>query len=298
MFSIRLLGIDRECAAWPRLFNGVGKALNVNLHASYKHVAQDEVLAVEDDLRSGRLQGAAVDPALAHLVPAMCDQLSPLARKLNLADTITVDKGKVIGHHTLVAGFVSMIMEVAVLRGAPSVAILGRGNLALAVAFALGEYFSPGRLTVYGDETDPPPWLGVLSHTVSPEFKSYASFEPADVFINATGNEFDVLLFEASGTVLRSTDVVYDLVPFAPRTRLLEYAEKKGCSIRHGSSMLIRRSMDAFTIWTHKDPFLVEQWRNAFLKSYGEKEAEEFRKAWLYEDESNPRRIGRRKSFD
>ncbi|NOY05305.1 MAG: hypothetical protein GXO82_01515 [Chlorobi bacterium] len=298
MFNIRLLGIDRDCAAWPRLFNGVGKALNVNLHASYQHVAPDEVQGVESELRSGRVHGVAVDPALAHLASALCDQLSPLARKLNLADTLAVNKGKIVGHHTLVAGFVSMIMEVSILRGSPSVAILGRGNLALAVAFAFGEYFNPRRLIVYGNEAEPPSWADVLSPAIVPEFKPYASFEPAEALVNATGGEFDLRLLGAAGKLLRSTDVVYDLVPFAPRTSLLEYAEKEGCSIRHGSSMLIRRSMDAFTVWTRRDPFLVEQWRNAFLKSYSEKEAEEFRKAWLYEDESNPRRIGRRKSID
>ncbi len=298
MFNIRLVGIDRECAGWPRLFNGVGKALNVNLHASYHYATPAEVQTVERELRSGRLHGVAVDPALAHLLPAICDQLSPLARRLNLADTLAVNKGKIVGHHTLVAGFVSMIMEVTILRGAPAIAILGRGNLALVVAFSLGEYFNPCSLTVYGEQGNVPAWAEVVSQNAVLEFKSYSSFQPADVLINATGSDFDQRLLEASGNPLRSTDVVYDLEAFAPRTRLLEQAAKAGCAIRHGSSMLIRRSMDAFTIWTHREPFLVEQWRNAFLKSYGEKEAEEFRKAWLYEDESNPRRIGRRKPND
>ncbi len=190
------------------------------------------------------------------------DGLGESARLIGAVNCVVRDgAGRFIGENTDGKGFLRSLEEVTPAAG-KRVAIFGAGGAARAIAVELAlaeaaEVTIVNRTRGRGEE--------LAQHIVN-HSPTKAGFEhwhgayrlPAavDVVINATSiglfPDVDARLPLDLGT-LEPAMVVADVIPNPPRTRLLDAAAARGCTVLDGLGMLVNQGVAGIRYWTGVD---------------------------------------------
>ena len=166
--------------------------------------------------------------------------------------------GRFIGENTDGKGFLRSLEEVTTAAG-KRVAIFGAGGAARAIAVELAlagvaEITVVNRTRERGEE---------LARHIASNTATRARFEhwrgvyrlaaDVDVAINATSiglfPDVDAEL-PLDLDSLRSSMVVADVIPNPPRTRLLDAAAERGCTVLDGLGMLVNQGASGIRYWT------------------------------------------------
>lgn len=219
--------------------------------------------ALPDLLRAAEWMGFAglniTYPCKQAVVPLL-DELSPGARALGAVNTVVLKDGRRIGHNTDLTGFAE-----AFRRGLPGVARdrvvqLGAGGAGSAVAHALLSE-GVGRLTIA--DTDQAR-AQALANDLRGRFGAgraeactdlRASVAAADGIVNCT----PVGMAKLPGTplpvaLLRPALWVAEIVYFPLETELLRAARAIGCRTLDGGGMAVFQAVDAFRLFTGREP--------------------------------------------
>ena len=202
--------------------------------------------------------------SLPHKV-AVIDHLDGLGESARLIGAVNcvvrAGDGRFIGENTDGKGFLRSLQEVTPAAG-KRVAIFGAGGAARAIAVELAlaraaEVTIVNRARGRGEELA----QHIGHHTAtSARFKHWQGAcrlpDSVDVVINATsiGLFPDVdaeLPLELDS--LRPEMVVADVIPNPPRTRLLEAAAARGCTVLDGLGMLVNQGVAGIRYWTGVD---------------------------------------------
>lgn len=241
------VGLDARYAAWD--------------------VRPDDLPAAVERLRGDGMLGANVTvPHKVNVLPLL-DEVRPTAASIGAVNVIVRNGERLIGDSSDGAGFLRSLSEAEVDVRGRSVALLGAGGAARAVAWALvGK--GVGRLTIVNRTASRADQLaaaigqrdGRATVDVAATVDELTSI---DLWVNATslgmrreGHEPDVTPVEAPDLAERSSradPVAVDLVYRPRRTPFLREAERAGLRTVDGVGMLLHQGTVAFEAWTGLD---------------------------------------------
>ncbi|MCX6541785.1 MAG: shikimate dehydrogenase [Actinobacteria bacterium] len=186
-------------------------------------------------------------------VAAAVDVLDPAATALRTANTVVLqDDGRLAGYSTDGAGFVASLREAGVEPSGMTVAVLGAGGAARSVIDALARVGVDQIVVINRSaaRAEAAAQLGARRGRVG----DVADIAHVDLVLNATsvGMGSDEAPFDLA--LLRSTQVVADLVYHPIETALLRAARRCGATAVDGLGMLVHQAVLQQQLWTGVSP--------------------------------------------
>jgi shikimate dehydrogenase len=235
----------------PILHNGAFRRMGLN--AVYLTFEVRNLKEAIEGIRGLDIRGVSVTlPFKTSAIPFL-DEVEDVAGKIKAVNTISNEKGVLIGYNTDWWGAMKTLEEKTDLEG-KKVLLLGAGGTARAIGFGLKERDceliisnrSPEKGEALAEELEcnhlP------LSSLVGMKEGRF----DADILINATSvgmfphDEESPLPKE----ILKERMIVMDIVYQPLRTKLLREAEEKGCQTIDGLGMLVHQGIAQIEIWT------------------------------------------------
>lgn len=221
-------------------------------------------LAVEA-IRALNMVGVNVTVPHKESVIPLLDSINEEALFIGAVNTIVNFKGKLTGYNTDGRGFMRLLSENHITADNKKILVVGAGGASRAISYYLSE--KANILYLFDiDKNKLEKLVSDLSRirTNVSSLKHLENLNEFEIIINATPLglkkedpfPFDVLALTSDQTVC---DLIYK------KTRLLEYASKKGCRTIDGLGMLLWQGVLAFELWTNIPP-PVDIMRNALLK--------------------------------
>ena len=188
---------------------------------------------LEDFLKRGEFEGLNVTmPYKKDVIPYL-DALSPIAARLGAVNTIVRREGKLIGHNTDYAGFLSMVHRSGLDPAAKKVLILGSGG-ASATAVAVMEDLGADVIVISrGGENN----YNNL-YTMHTDAAIIVNTTPVGMYPNTDFPPISISAFPALEGVL---DVIYN----PTNTMLLQLAQESGVYGMSGLWMLVAQAKEA-----------------------------------------------------
>ncbi len=186
-------------------------------------------------------------------VAAAVDVLDPAAQALRTANTVVLqDDGRLAGYSTDGAGFVASLREAGVDPSGMTVAVLGAGGAARSVIDALARVGIDHIVVINRSaaRAEAAALLGMGRARVG----DVADIARVDLVVNATsvGMGSDEAPFDLA--LLRSSQVVADLVYHPIETALLRGARRCGATAVDGLGMLVHQAVLQQQLWTGVSP--------------------------------------------
>lgn len=188
---------------------------------------------LQDFLRHGEFTGINVTMPYKKTVMAFCDELSPVAKKLNAVNTIVRRQdGTLIGHNTDYFGFQSMVRRSGLKVEEKKVLVLGSGG---ASATAVAVLIELGANVV------------VISRSGENNYQNLHLHADASVIVNATpvGMYPNVGISPVDLSMFPALEGVLDIVYNPARTQLLLDAERRGLVCENGLWMLVAQAKES-----------------------------------------------------
>ncbi len=206
------------------------------------------------------------------------DHVDDEAKIIGAVNTITREKGKLVGHNTDAYGFITSLKENAGVdpKGKWTV-VYGAGGAARAIVIGLA-MAGAERITIVNRTESKAVRLAVDAVQVAPDTttqvagadtnKLFESVSTADIIINATSVGMGAGGESLPGVErINENHLVADIVYSSSKTELLKQAEKAGARTLDGLWMLIHQGAAAFRLWTGKS-FPVDQVREALVSKF------------------------------
>ncbi|MET0145537.1 MAG: shikimate dehydrogenase [Ilumatobacteraceae bacterium] len=236
----------------PALHNAAFRADHLDWVYVAFDVAPGAAAAALEAMRVLGIGGLSVTTPHKEAVAAAVDELAPAAAALRSVNTVVrTAAGALVGHSTDGDGFVASLEASGVVVAGATFAIVGAGAAARSIVDALGR----------NDVAD----IAVLNRTAQRAVEAAAlatvarvgtmdDLAAADVVVDATsvGMGVDEVAFDP--LLLRSGQIVADLVYHPLRTALLHAAEGAGCHIVDGLGMLVHQAVLQQELWTGRRP--------------------------------------------
>jgi len=233
----------------PVIHNAAFKNKGINaVYLAFE--VQDAAKAVQA-VRTLDIQGASVTIPFKESIMEHIDWIDPIAQAIGAVNTIVNEDGVLKGYNTDCQAAVAPLVPFGI--SGKTVCIVGAGGAARAVAHGIaaqnGDIIITNRTEQKGRG---------LAETVNARFVPANEMEniQADVLINTTSigmtPKADKISFPPEA--LTSGMVVMDVVYTPLRTRLLETAEKNGCTTIDGLAMFIAQAAAQFELWTGTIP--------------------------------------------
>lgn len=241
----------------PAICNAAFDALGLDWVYVAFRVAEGSAVEAVGSMRALGIRGLSVTmPHKAAVIPAL-DALDASAQRLGAVNCIEQAGGRLVGHNTDGAGFVSALAaEGHDVAGARCV-VLGAGGAARAVVLALAEAGAQEVVVVNRSPhrgTAAAALAGARGRAVGPGSLP-EELRGADVLVNATpvgmrpGDPSPV-----EPALLGPHLVVNDLVYDPPVTPLMAAAAEAGATVVGGLGMLVHQAAAAVRIWTGREP--------------------------------------------
>jgi len=262
----RFLGIvgspvkDTLC---PRMHNAALRHLGIDaLYAPYE-IDASELRQLVRAMPLLRFFGMSVTIPFKERVIRFMDEVSDEARQVGAVNTICVDKGRLVGHNTDGAGFVTALKaEGGISLRGERVVILGAGGAARPIAFHVLRQ-GVERICLANRTRARALALrrSLLRHF--PEATVDVAGLDGSAFRDSVGAARFIVNTTAVGMkkrdrsivpsrLISSSHVVVDIVYKPLRTPLIRAAEKAGARTFNGLGMLLYQGVLAFRLWTGK----------------------------------------------
>jgi shikimate dehydrogenase len=205
-----------------------------------------------------------------------CHQLSPLAERLGVVNTVTNVAGQLVGDSTDGPGFIDSLAELGWSPDGKRCLVLGAGGSARAVVLALGAAGAK-RVEVVARRPEQGQEAAALAGEAG-MVATVGSVEEADLVVNATPVGMAGVPVDASGELpfglepkrLGPGQLVADLIYAPATTQLLASARARGAGTCNGLGMLVHQAARQLTIWTGRDA-PIEVMSAAALRELGKR---------------------------
>ncbi|MDA7433925.1 MAG: shikimate dehydrogenase [Parasynechococcus sp.] len=274
---VGLLGNPVRHSLSPAMHNAALQALQLNWSYLALPCTSQNLQEVLQGLRAVNCRGLNVTIPHKQDVATLCQELSPLAKRLGAVNTlIPIDSGGWHGTNTDVEGFLTPLGEESSWNNRHGV-ILGCGGSARAVAAGL-QRLGLASITVIGRRPEVlDGFIADLHHNDAPLTPCLHSspilaslIEQADLVVNTTpvgmaqhGDAQAFPLGEAVWSHLQESAVLYDLV-YTPRpTAWLRWGQSRGQQCIDGLDMLVQQGAASLRLWSDRNDVPVETMRRA-----------------------------------
>ena len=188
--------------------------------------------------------------------PRLVDELSPISRFTGSVNTLYwkdgIVGGTLCGTTTDPYGCIRNLEEHGVDPSNTTVALLGNGGAAKAIAYTLVEQHNKLTIVCRSKEKGEALAKGLGEGVQVVTFSEFADVSASNkIIINATSVGMSPNVDESPlpAECLHSDQVVCDIVYTPPRTKLLQMAEAKGCKVVTGEGMLVHQGLESFKKW-------------------------------------------------
>ena len=274
---VGLLGNPVRHSLSPAMHNAALQALQLNWSYLALPCASKNLKEVLQGLRAVNCRGLNVTIPHKQDVAELCQELSPLAKRLGAVNTlIPLDSGGWHGTNTDVEGFLTPLGEQSSWQNCHG-AIIGCGGSARAIAAGL-QSLRLASITVIGRrqealdafiadlQRNDAPLTACLQS--SPDLASL--MKRADLVVNTTpvgmaqhGDAQAFPLGEAIWSHLQESAMLYDLV-YTPRpTAWLRWGQSRGHRCIDGLEMLVQQGAASLRLWSDRNDVPVETMRRA-----------------------------------
>ena len=274
---VGLLGNPVRHSLSPAMHNAALQALQLNWSYLALPCASKNLKEVLQGLRAVNCRGLNVTIPHKQDVAELCQELSPLAKRLGAVNTlIPLDSGGWHGTNTDVEGFLTPLGEQSSWQNCHGV-IIGCGGSARAIAAGL-QSLRLASITVIGRrqealdafiadlQSNDAPLTACLQS--SPNLASL--MKQADLVVNTTpvgmaqhGDAQAFPLGEAIWSQLQGSAMLYDLV-YTPRpTAWLRWGQSRGHRCIDGLEMLVQQGAASLRLWSDRNDVPVETMRRA-----------------------------------
>ena len=274
---VGLLGNPVRHSLSPAMHNAALQALQLNWSYLALPCASKNLKEVLQGLRAVNCRGLNVTIPHKQDVAELCQELSPLAKRLGAVNTlIPLDSGGWHGTNTDVEGFLTPLGEQSSWQNCHGV-IIGCGGSARAIAAGL-QSLRLASITVIGRrqealdafiadlQSNDAPLTACLQS--SPNLASL--MKRADLVVNTTpvgmakhGDAQAFPLGEAIWSQLQGSAMLYDLV-YTPRpTAWLRWGQSRGHRCIDGLEMLVQQGAASLRLWSDRNDVPVETMRRA-----------------------------------
>ncbi len=216
--------------------------------------------------------GANVTIPHKEAVLALADDVTPIARAIGAANTLTFVNGAVHADNTDGYGFLRNLQG-----GAPTwraadgpVLILGAGGAARAVIVALADagvtdirLANRTRARAEGLAQDLAAPITIVDWASWPDAAQNAALVVNTTSLGMVGQP----ALELPDTLFSAQTVVTDLVYTPLDTPLLQHARRSGCVVVDGLGMLLHQAVPGFERWFGRKPEVTEALRAAVLRA-------------------------------
>ena len=213
--------------------------------------------ATMDGVRRLGFSGVNVTFPYKEAVVPLLDRLSPAAAGMGAVNTVVVEGGALVGYNTDSTGFASAFREVFGPKPEGPVALVGAGGAGRAIAFAFAALGAPA-LRLYDSDRAKAKALadalgGQIAVTLCDDVAG--ALKGACGAVNAKPEGMLTSRENPIHPDLLSPDVwIADAVYTPLWTPLLLAAEAKGCRVMTGRELAIWQAVDAFKLFTGRDP--------------------------------------------
>lgn len=188
--------------------------------------------------------------------PRLIDELSPISRFTGSVNTLYwkdgIVGGTLCGTTTDPYGCIRNLEEHGVDPSNTTVALLGNGGAAKAIAYTLVEQHNKLTIVCRSREKGETLANGLGEGVQVVTFSEFADVSANNkIIINATSVGMSPNVDESPlpAECLHGNQVVCDIVYTPPRTKLLQMAEAKGCKVVTGEGMLVHQGLESFKKW-------------------------------------------------
>ena len=233
---------------------------NAGLDARYLN-CEVQPAGLGDAVRGARAMGwAGFNCSIPHKVAVIecLDGLAESARIIGAVNCVVIADGVLTGENTDGQGFVGALRTMRDPAGA-RVCVLGAGGAARAIVVETG-LAGAAHVTVMARRVGEAETLADLVRTHTPASADAVKLTPSapvpsgtDILVNATqaGLSPDVEgMVDLDLETLVGVDLVADVVPNPPQTRLLREAQDRGCRTLDGLGMLVAQAAVNMELWT------------------------------------------------
>ncbi len=262
-----LLGNPIKHSRSPHMHNSAFEKLGLDYVYMCFEVPKGEVNKGLEALKTLNAVGGNITFPHKEDIVAYLDHITEDAQLIGAINTIRIDPEtkEVKGFNTDGRGFIASLDEQKVEFRGKKVVLVGIGGAGKAIAVNLamegaGELVLGVRKEAQGQELKeilninyPKTKIKVV---VTSEENLKDELQDSALLINATalgmkGNDDKCII--SSADPLHKDLFVYDIVYDPGKTKLLQYAEEKGCGISNGISMVLWQGAIAFKIWMGED---------------------------------------------
>ena len=274
---VGLLGNPVRHSLSPAMHNAALQALQLNWSYLALPCASENLKEVLQGLRAVNCRGLNVTIPHKQNVAELCQELSPLAKRLGAVNTlIPLDSGGWHGTNTDVEGFLTPLGEQSSWQNCHG-AIIGCGGSARAIAAGL-QSLRLASITVIGRRQEAlDAFIADLQRNDAPLTACLQSspnlaslMKRADLVVNTTpvgmaqhGDAQAFPLGEAIWSHLQESAMLYDLV-YTPRpTAWLRWGQSRGHRCIDGLEMLVQQGAASLRLWSDRNDVPVETMRRA-----------------------------------
>ncbi len=268
--------IDSSTSLYGVFGDPVSHSLSpVMQNAAFSHIGYNgvylafrvkEIGAAIAGVKAMNIKGISITIPYKISVIDFLDEMDDMSMKIGAVNTVINRNGSLAGYNSDYLGAVAALAEKTTIRD-KEVAIIGAGGAARAIGF--GILSEGGRLTILNRSAEKGEHL---ANALNAEFSLLKDFKEAkyQILINTTplGMTPDIETTPVPEACLEKGMTVMDIVYNPLKTRLLNEAEKAGCTIIDGVSMFVYQGAFQFELWTgEKAP--IEIMKNAVLDRLG-----------------------------
>jgi len=244
-----VIGNPIEHSLSPKLHNYWIKENKIDAVYEKKKLDKNNLKSIISEVKKEKISGVNVTVPFKKLVIPFLDELSPEANQTKSVNTIYLNKEKIVGHNTDIAGFELAFKYSKYDISNKEVLILGAGGVVPSIIFSLKK-MRASKIIISNRTKQKAEELKNLFEDL--KIVNWGNIPNFDVIINATSiglKKDDELKLDY--TNIGSNKFFYDVIYNPRETKFLKKAKALGNRTENGKMMFIYQAHQAFTIW-HK----------------------------------------------
>ncbi len=240
----------------PILHNFWLKRNKINAIYEKKLIEEKEIPKLIESLRKTEINGANVTVPFKNTVIPFLDELSAEAKKTNSVNTICVEKNKIIGHNTDIAGFELALRYINYDVKRKKAFIIGAGGVSPSIIFALKNM---GCENIYLTNRTLEKAEKIKKTFSDISIQKWGDIPEFDIVINATSVGLNNEKFDLELSKVGNNKFFYDVIYNPSETNFLKEAKLNGNKTENGRMMFIYQAHQSFALWNKALPKIDEE---------------------------------------
>ena len=235
----------------PKLQNWWLKENNIDAIYDKIKLEEHEIKNFIQDIKEQKINGCNVTVPFKKKVIPFLDKLSPEAEQTQSVNTITFDKGDLVGHNTDIAGFDTAVKKLNFNIKGKKILILGAGGVVPSIIFALKKMHVQ-EIIISNRTREKAENLRVLFNNL--KILEWGDLTDFHMVINATSLGLNDETINLDFTSLGHDKLFYDVIYNPHETRFLKMGKQLGYRTENGKTMFIYQALVAFKLWHNIEP--------------------------------------------